>query len=86
MFHKHRSSRPKVFCKNDVLKVSQNLQESICVGVSSLKNSVAYLKETPTQVFLCEFLRTPILKNICEWLLTNLFYKNKPPVSKGKKR
>ena len=33
-----------------------------------------------------EFFRTPISKNICEWLLTNLFYKNEPPVSIGKKR
>ena len=43
----------------------------------------AYLKETPTHLFSCEFLRTPILNNICEWLLTNLLYKNKPPISKG---
>ena len=41
MFHKYRSSRPKVFCKNDVLKASQNLQERVCDGVSFLKNSVA---------------------------------------------
>ena len=33
----------------------------------------------------CEFLRTPTLMNFCEWLLTNMFYENKPPPSKGKK-
>ena len=41
MFYKHKSSRSNLFGKNDVfkrvkmfLKVSQNSQESICVGVS----------------------------------------------------
>ena len=47
---------------------------------------VGLLKRDSDTGVSCEFLRTPILKNICEWLLTNLFYENKPPVSRGKKR
>ena len=41
MFFKHRNSRPKLLCKDDLfkrvkrfLKVSQNSRESICVEVS----------------------------------------------------
>ena len=34
-------------------------------------------------VSFTKFLRTPILKNFCEWVLTNLFYENKPPAPKG---
>ena len=93
MFYKHRSSRSKLLCKNDdfkrvkmFLKVSQNWPESICVGVSFWKNRL--IKKTPTKVFSCEFCK--ILKNDylfwrmtnCEWLLTNLFYENKPPALK----
>ena len=85
MFHKYRSSHPKEFCKNHVLNVSQNSQESTCVGVSFLKNSGRQIKGDFDIGVSCEFLRTLILKNICKWLLTNLFYENKPPVSKGKK-
>ena len=33
-FHKDRSSRPKLFCKNVVSKNSQNSQQNTCVGVS----------------------------------------------------
>ena len=40
MFHNCRSSCRKVFCKNEVLKVSQNWQESACVVVSFSKSSV----------------------------------------------
>ena len=32
------------------------------------------LKRDPPQAFSCEFLRTPILKNICERLLLHLKY------------
>ena len=48
-----------------------------------------YLKETPTQVFPCEyckfFLRTPISRNICERLLLELRvkdYQKKPKNTK----
>ena len=34
-------------------------------------------------VSFAKFLRKPILKNFCEWLLTDLFYENKPPAPKG---
>ena len=65
-------SSKKVF-----LKISQISQENTCIGVSSQKNCRSsglqfYQKETPTQVFpvkFTKFLRTRILKNICEPLL-----------------
>ena len=66
MFFKHRSGRSKLLCKNDVfkrlkmfLRVLQNSQESICVGVSFWKNRM--IKKTLTQVFSCEFCK--IFKN-----------------------
>ena len=73
MFCKYRTSRSKLLCKNDVfkrvkmfLKLSQNSQESICVGVSFWYNRL--IKKTPTQVFSCEFCK--IFKNTYfkEWL------------------
>ena len=33
----YRNSRPEVFCKKGVLKISQNSQESTCARVSFLK-------------------------------------------------
>ena len=43
-----------MFYKNKaLLKISQNSQENICVGVSFLIKFIK--KETPTQVFSCEF-------------------------------
>ena len=37
-----RSSRPKLFCKKGVLKVSQNLQENTCGRVSAGKGLQLY--------------------------------------------
>ena len=57
----------EVFSKKAILKNSQYLQENTCVRVPE--------KETPTQVFSCEYckiLRAPILKNIYELLLLGL--------------
>ena len=51
-----------------LLKISQILQENICIGVSLIKS----------QAFRCfpvkyaEFSRTPILKKICEWLFLKI--------------
>ena len=42
-----KSSRPEVFCKKGVLKISQNSQENTCPRASFL--------ETLAQVFSCEF-------------------------------
>ena len=66
IFYKHRNSRSKLLCKNDVfklvkmfLKVSQNSRESICVWVLFWKNRL--IKKPPTQVFSCKFCK--IFKN-----------------------
>ena len=42
-----------MFCKKGVLRISQNLQESICARASFLINFIK--KETLAQVFSCEF-------------------------------
>ena len=62
-----------VLWKTVFLKISQVLQENICVGVSlsqSYKPSglQLYLKETSTPGVFKKFSRTLILKNICEGL------------------
>ena len=71
-----------MFHKKAVLKKFAILysQEHTCVGISFLKNAdlqvCSFIQKTPTQVTYCEienFLRTPILKNICERLLLRLF-------------
>ena len=61
------SSHLRSSVKKGILKISQNSQESTCVGVSILINLHAsslqlyQKKETPTQVFSCEF--SEIFKN-----------------------
>ena len=57
---KCRSSRPEVFCKKVLLKISQNSQDNTCVRVSFLikLQASAYnfiKKETLVQVFSFEF-------------------------------
>ena len=55
-----RSSRPEVFCKKSVLGIFANSQENACARIIFF-NKVAglsqqlYKKETPAQVFSCEF-------------------------------
>ena len=56
----NRSSRPKLFCKNMFLEISQNSHENTCATVSFLINLQASAcnfikKETLAQVFSCEF-------------------------------
>ena len=56
-----RSSRPEVFCKKGILKISQNLQENTCATVS-FEACNLIKKENLAQVFSCEYceiLRTP---------------------------
>ena len=48
-----RSSRPEVFCKKGILKISQNLQENTCATVS-FEACTLIKKENLAQVFSCE--------------------------------
>ena len=68
-----RSSRPEVFCKKGGLK-NQNSQENTYVGVCLTWNFTK--KETPTQLFYCEFCEifknTFFIKHLRWLLLTNL--------------
>ena len=52
---------PEVLYKKVLLKISQNSKENTCVGVSVLIKLQAACnfidKETPTQVFSCEFFK-----------------------------
>ena len=62
--------------KKVFLKILQNLQENTCIGVSFLIKLQAsslqlYLKETPTQVFSCEF---------CE-IFNNTFFQRTTPIA-----
>ena len=52
---------PDVFSKNVPLKVSINFTENTCLTWRPPEN--------PTQAKLVKFLRTSILKNICQWLV-----------------
>ena len=52
---------PRWSVKKVFLTVSQNLQETIYVGVSYEKILLADWKQTPTQVFPCEFWQ--VIKN-----------------------
>ena len=70
------------------LKISRNSNKSNCVGVSIWRTATRRrvinerLRHRYFPVSFTKFFRTPILKNFCEWLLTNLFYKSKPPAPK----
>ena len=55
---------PEVLCKKVFLKISQISQENICVVVS-LKR----LQHRCFPVKFAKFLKTPVLRNICERLL-----------------
>ena len=64
-----RSSRPEIFSKKGVLKISQNSQENTCARGLQLKK-----KETLAQVFSCEF---------CE-IFKYTFLHGTPPVAASK--
>ena len=75
-----RSSARRCSIKNVFLDISQNSQENACVGFSFLKSCRSQAcnlikKETPTQVYFCEFFK--IFKNTffiehLQWLLQSL--------------
>ena len=77
MFHKYRSSCPKVFCKIDFVKdFTKFARKHLCRSlVLKKQRTTGNYKENPTQVFSCEFLRTLILKNFCKWLLSDVLWK-----------
>ena len=71
---RRRSNRPEVLCKKMFLKISKNSQENTCAWVSFLIKLQSwglqlYWKETPAQVFPCEF---------CEIFKTTFFYRTPP--------
>ena len=61
-----------MFCKKKFLKISQILQENTCVGVSIKKR----LQHRCFPVKFAKFLRTPILRNICQRLLPRFSGRN----------
>ena len=69
-----RSSRPEVFCKKGILKISQNLQENTSATVS-FEACNLIKKENLAQVFSCEYceiLRTSFFIEHLPWLLLRL--------------
>ena len=74
-----------------VLKVSQNLQKSTLVLESCFKKAVRrrLIKKRARHrcfhVSFAKFLRTFILRNFREWLLTDQVYENKLPVKRQRK-
>ena len=75
-FHKDLSSRPKLFCKNLVFKkftkfTIKQLFRSLVLKKPSRR---WVINERPLHryfpVSFTKFLRTPIFKNFCEWMLT----------------
>ena len=88
---KRKCSTRKLF-----LKVSQYLQENTCVGISFLikmqvlRPPTLLKRGSNTGVFanIEKFLRTPILKNICERLLLRVslnFFLNEQKIEEVKK-
>ena len=67
---KATSSHRRCSVKNLFFKISQYSQENACVGLSSLIKSFMKkrLQHRCFPVNIAKFLRTPILKNICERL------------------
>ena len=75
-FHKDRSSRPKLFCKNVVFKkftkfTIKQLCQSLVLKKAAFHGVInERLLHRYFPMSFTRFLRTPILKNFCEWLLT----------------
>ena len=75
-FHKDRISRPKLFCKNVAFKkftkfTIKQLCRSLALKIAARRRAInkrLLHKHFPASFAI--FLRTPILKNLCEWLLT----------------
>ena len=83
-----RSSHQRCSVKKGFLQISQNSQENTCVGISFLINFIK--KETPTQMFSCEFakfLSTRFFTEHLRWLLLkhlkfkgNFYFKSLPKI------
>ena len=75
-FHKDRSSRPKLFCKNVVFKkfTKFTIKQLFWSLVLKKPSRSWVINKRPLHryfpVSFTKFLRTPILKNFCEWMLT----------------
>ena len=75
-FHKDRISRPKLFCKNVAFKkftkfTIKQLCRSLALKIAARRRTInERLLHKHFPVSFAIFLRTPILKNLCEWLLT----------------
>ena len=75
-----RSSRPEVFCKKDVLKISQNSLENTCHSLFLIKLQASGLqyfnKETERRWFsvnFAKFSRIPLFIEYFQWLLLSLY-------------
>ena len=64
---KDRSSHRRCFIKKVFLKISQYSQENTCLKACNFIKK--RLQHRHFSVNIAKFLRTPILKNICKWLL-----------------
>ena len=69
----YRSSHQRCSAKKVFLKILQYSQENTCVGVSLRTFKSAILSKRNSNADAAKFLRTPILKNICERLLLILW-------------
>ena len=75
-FHKDRISRPKLFFKNVAFKkftkfTIKQLCRSLALKIAARRRTInERLLHKHFPVSFAIFLRTPILKNLCEWLLT----------------
>ena len=67
----NRSSHRRCSVKKTFLKISQYSQENICVGCKFIEKRLQHRR---FPVNIVKFLRTPILENICEWLLLYKIY------------
>ena len=70
-FPKRENSRPEAFCKKVVLKTFAIFTgKYLCWSLFSLRPSTFLKRDSNTGAFLItRFLRTSILKKICQWLL-----------------
>ena len=79
MFHIGRNSRPKLFCKNFVFKrfTQFTIKNKSTVSDSRFQKA-ARSRVISERLLRRYFVLTPILKNLCEWLLT-VWKKTTPP-------
>ena len=79
---RYRSRRPKVFCKEAFLEISQSSQENTCARVSfsiKLPETCNFIKKvTLAQVFSCEFCETSEDSFFTEHLQISLIFEGYP--------